>query len=705
MLEQRARNAGLADIALKMKWYSSLSQIVLDDENKKLANLRSSLPEGILDFYVNILACLLKSICATYKGRTQIFKDLLKLDGWETMFRTIHEKEASFRSVIRDYSDERKISYLELLVDLYRSSAEDEVLRKLFVINMKTEIQSLQHRKDDLIPESSNWILSNEVFLKFASWEEGNRCRRLWIKGKAGMGKTMLLIGIVKKLEDELQKEQETRFDAPYLSYFFCQGTNGRLKTATAVVRGLIWMFLRQERSLIQYAMRLAGQSLDDDLNTFLDVKNILLAMLKNPIMKRVYIIIDALDECIDASRSGGIPGRAHLLDLISQISRDFPNVKCLISSRDELDIEMKFSRAGEKSWVSLQLELDRKVLAGPIKAYINKKMSNLETEFLAEWEFEGEVEEEDREMIRTKLRDVTREMHRKADGTFLWVALIFLRIEDERTDLRELPRLVNETPEKLEEIYEKMKLQIQTNKDGNSGFCIKALSIATTANRPLRLAEIRVLADFPRDVSPLKILKLCRFFRIAEDDDKQKTVYMIHQSAKQWLEHQLKEGLLDAIEGNDYLSSAHASLAKRCLQILSTSLKRNIWNLPDPGVEISQIQSASQSHASDMHNKESAPDSYQTSENRIVYSPNATGDDLIPATYAALNWFDHVLKGHSQDDGQNLVAILKFMKHQFLYWLEALSLLRQVGDGAAIIARLNRYIKVCTFSRFYCII
>jgi hypothetical protein len=291
--------------------------------------------------------------------------------------------------------------------------------------------------------------------------------------------------------------------------------------------------------------------------------------------------------------------------------------------------------------------------------------------------------------------------MHRKADGTFLWVALIFLRIEDERTDLRELPRLVNETPEKLEEIYEKMKLQIQTNKDGNSGFCIKALSIATTANRPLRLAEIRVLADFPRDVSPLKILKLCRFFRIAEDDDKQKTVYMIHQSAKQWLEHQLKEGLLDAIEANDYLASAHASLAKRCLQILSTSLKRNIWNLPDPGVEISQIQSASQSHASDMHNKESAPDSYQTSEIRIVYSPNATDDDLIPATYAALNWFDHVLKGHSQDDGQNLVAILKFMKHQFLYWLEALSLLRQVGDGAAIIAHLNRYIKVCTFSSF----
>ncbi|KAK2734227.1 hypothetical protein FQN57_001748 [Myotisia sp. PD_48] len=688
--EEQARNAGVVDIALKMKWYSSLSQIILDDKHKKLSNLRSSLPDGILDFYVNILACLLKSICATYKGRTQIFRDMLKLDGWEAMFRTTNEKEVYFRNAIRDYSNERKISYLEILVDLYRSSAEDEVLRKLFLVNMKTEIQSLQHRKDDLIPESSNWILSNDMFLKFASWEEENRYRRLWIKGKAGMGKTMLLIGVVNKLEDQLQKQQETRFDAPYLSYFFCQGTNGRLNTATAVVRGLIWMFLRQDRSLVQYAMRLAGQSLDnEDLNTFLEIKSILLAMLKNPIMKRVYIIIDALDECIDVSRSGGVPGRAHLLDLISQISRDFPNVKCLTSSRDELDIEIKLSKPREESWVSLQLELDRKFLSGPIKAYINKKILNLEAKFLAEWEFEGEIEEEDREMIHTKLQDVAKEMDRKADGTFLWVALVFLRIEDERTDLRELQRLVNETPEKLEEIYEKMKLQIQTNKDGNSGFCMKALSIATTANRPLRLAEIRLLADFPRDVSPMKILKLCRFFRIAEDDDKQMTVYMIHQSAKQWFEQQLKEGLLDTIEGNDHLASSHASLAKQCLQVLSSSLKMNIWNLPDPGVEISQIQSASQGYA---------PASDQTSETRIVYPPIARDDNLLPVTYAALNWFDHVLKGDSQDDGQNLVAVLNFMKHHFLHWLEALSLLRQVGDGAIIIVRLNRFIEVSPF-------
>ena len=44
----------------------------------------------------------------------------------------------------------------------------------------------------------------------------------------------------------------------------------------------------------------------------------------------------------------------------------------------------MKFSKGREKPEGSLQLELNRTVLAGPIEAYINKKMSILEKGYLA---------------------------------------------------------------------------------------------------------------------------------------------------------------------------------------------------------------------------------------------------------------------------------------------------------------------------------
>lgn len=691
--EKKARNDGIATVVLKMKWYSSLSQVILDDKHEKLASLRSQLPDGIVDFYTTILSYVIKCTCATYKGRTQIFKNMLKLDSWEDILRTLQDKETSFRNVIQGYSDERKISYLELLVDMYRSTAGDGIMRRLFVANMKTELQSLQRRKDELIPESFDWILQHDIFLKFANWDNDNEHRRLWIKGKAGMGKTMLLIGIIQKLEDELRNQQETRFDPPYLSYFFVQGTSEKLNTATAVLRGLIWMLLRQNHSLIQHAMVLSEQNIDDELSSFFNLQNIFFAMLKSLIMRRVYLVVDALDECTDSKRSDKKPGRSHLLDLISQTSKDFPKVKWLLSSRDELDIEMKLSKGKENPGASLQLEPDRKVLADPIKAYIIRKISNLEKSYIEEREGVGDIDPDDK-MIRETLGNVTTKMQQKAEGTFLWVALIFLRIADEETDLHKLLELVDETPEKLEEIYKNMRRQIETRKDGNSSLCKKALSTATAANRPLRLSELRVLAEFPHDVSPQKIVRLCRFFRVEEDDNNHKTVYMIHQSAKQWLENQLKEGFLEKGEGTDHLTYVHTSLAKRCLKALSDTLKRDVWDLRDPGIDIIDIQPRSRGKA---------PLAYQTGTstqdqaplNTATNAPIPEDDPLVPVTYAVLNWFNHVSEAALQHDEVLLTAISDFMNTRFLFWLEALSLLHKIGEGVTITMRLNRLIEV----------
>jgi hypothetical protein len=57
----------------------------------------------------------------------------------------------------------------------------------------------------------------------------------MWIKGHAGTGKTMLLIG---KLSSQSAKL------APSVSHFFCQGTNAALNSATAILRSLIWLLL-----------------------------------------------------------------------------------------------------------------------------------------------------------------------------------------------------------------------------------------------------------------------------------------------------------------------------------------------------------------------------------------------------------------------------------------------------------------------------
>lgn len=56
----------------------------------------------------------------------------------------------------------------------------------------------------------------------------------------------MLLYSII----DELTKWSA---ETDVLSFFFCQGTDSRINNATAVLRGLVYLLLDQQPSLIPY--------------------------------------------------------------------------------------------------------------------------------------------------------------------------------------------------------------------------------------------------------------------------------------------------------------------------------------------------------------------------------------------------------------------------------------------------------------------
>ncbi len=72
-----------------------------------------------------------------------------------------------------------------------------------------------------------------------------------WVKGDPGKGKTMLLCGIINTLGPS------TRLIDPaagtLLSYFFCQATDSRINSSCAVLRGLIYMLVQQQRTLISH--------------------------------------------------------------------------------------------------------------------------------------------------------------------------------------------------------------------------------------------------------------------------------------------------------------------------------------------------------------------------------------------------------------------------------------------------------------------
>lgn len=206
-----------------MKWHSSLSILLLDETSeqaKSSPELRHQLGDRILDLYKKLLKYTLKSVCAYYRNPAlQYLRSLVKLDSWNGSLDEINSAEKSVRDASSDCQVSEGNTYLRLIFNMHLSTAENEIMQKLCVIDMNAEIESLQNRKDHLLVDSYKWILDNKHYQNFTDWYHGNTKRLLWIKGDPGKGKTMLLIGIIR----ELTTQQDTHFNKAHLSYFFCQ--------------------------------------------------------------------------------------------------------------------------------------------------------------------------------------------------------------------------------------------------------------------------------------------------------------------------------------------------------------------------------------------------------------------------------------------------------------------------------------------------
>ena len=507
---------------------------------------------------------------------------------------------------------------------------EKQCLRDLRLIDPRDDIKKIEDRKDALFKDSYAWILGCKEYKTFMNWEDGNKHRLLWIKGDAGKGKTMLLIGIIRELE-----RLNLNACSPNLSYFFCQGTDLRLNTPTAVLRCLIWLLLIQQPYLISYMQDkyvTAGSALFKDDNAFYFLRDAFKSMLEDPHFKRVFLIVDALDECIDKNE----PGLAQLLDLISTTVATSPNIKWLVSSRYRSDIESCL-RDGEDR-VRLDLELNSECIRNAVEAYIDHKLSELDRQ--------KQYEEEVRVQIAQDLRQ-------KADGTFLWVALVCKELES--VESYDALAVLHEIPSKLKDLYVRMMRQIEELKREDPKYCKCVLSTVTLAYEPLHLSGLETLTGLPKRVRLSEVIKKCASFLTVRDD----IVYPVHQSAKDFLTIDAESEILP----NGH-AEGHLMIASQSLHAMSKTLRRDIYRLVEPGRLITQVD-------------------------------YPVPDPLTRIRYACLHWIDHLCETdrdlYDQVGLCNNGTVDLFLKTHLLHWLEALSLLRNMSSGVTMIRKLEK--------------
>lgn len=315
----------------------------------------------------------------------------------------------------------------------------------------------------------------------------------------------MLMCGLIDALK-------RTVLEADLMSYFFCQTSDSRHNNATAVLRGVIHHLISQRPSLARHVREeydRVGQLLFTDSNSWTALSRIFTNMLNDNNVRpgNVYLIMDAMDECIDPV------DRKRLLELIVRVSRELPHTKWIVSSRGWNDIREVLNECPQ----IIHLALDPGVTLVAVNTYIEHKV-----DALARKKKFGPAEAE-------TIRDYLK---KNAGGTFLWVALVCQRLELSKSISYKKDLL--SFPPGLEDLYGRMIQQVQDLDEELYKF---VLGVVLSSHRPLETCELaRLVKELGQDGDKLErmrgIIRECGSF-LSERDDK---VVFVHQSAKDYL-------------------------------------------------------------------------------------------------------------------------------------------------------------------------
>jgi hypothetical protein len=516
--------------------------------------------------------------------------------------------------------------------------AQERCIQDVRHTDPRDDKRRIEDTKGGLLAESYRWVLDNTTFQQ---WQQDWHSRLLWVKGDPGKGKTMLLCGII----DELHRSMPS---TTLLSYFFCQATDSRINSATAVLRGLLYMLIVQQPSLISHVRKKynhAGKTLFEDVNAWVALTEICVDVLRDPGLRTTYLIIDALDECATVD----LP---KLLEFVAKQSSASPRVKWIVSSRNWLDIEARLERAGYNTKLSLELNADS--VAAAVDVFIQQRVDQLSQE-----------KQYTKELRHAVLDHFTL----NANDTFLWVALVCQELE--KTANQHVLRKLAVLPPGLDNLYKRMMQQMSESDDADTCRCV--LASTAVLYRPVTIRELVALVEQLEDVSDdvREIIGLCGSFLTVRED----TVYFVHQSAQDFL---FKKAYNEAFP--DGAEDVHRKIFSRSLAILSRTLRRDMYSLEAPGYP---------------------------SEN--VKLPEA--DPLATSRYPCIYWINHLCDSkpdslaNRMSDLQALGAVDEFLRKKYLYWLEGLSLCRGVESGVVSTTKLwslvqvRRSVSACLYS------
>lgn len=481
-------------------------------------------------------------------------------------------------------------------------------------------------------------------------WAEDSEEALLWLVGPAGTGKST----IARTVADHFARN--ARLAA---GYFFKRGQQGRNDTS----RLFPTLAAQMTETLPSYkrcvAKHLDGVNKDAIEKKALDFQferllRLPLADLPPTDTKQLprVIIIDALDECERPEHLTGILGLLSELRNITQVP-----LRVMLTSRSAPNIADAFNPLLENK-TARRLEIHREFLEDTkidIQIFLEAKFENIRMKCRVQqtpWPLAQDM-------------DRLVQLATSPEPLFIYAATLCRFVYEEqkpRNPKKQLDRWLKQCEEsrsQLHQIYDPILAQIFAS--NNKAECDQQLQF---------LGALILLED------PLPALSLASLLAIDTDDvtwwlpemhavldipsEPHKPLRLLHKS--------FGDFLLDSDGPNSSpyrvdVAATHNLLAEQCVQRMKAGLKQDICDIGALDAILDEI------HAEEIGR----------------YMPA----DL---EYACLHWVNH-LQGSRRPPGPYVHA---FLHEHFLHWLEALSLLGRLSEGALAIRGLLELMKVC---------
>lgn len=331
------------------------------------------------------------------------------------------------------------------------------------------------------------------------------------------------------------------------LAYFFCDSNFETQKTATAIIRGLLFQLVQQDPKLLDHVTLKYSERGGKVFESFDSVW---------PIFEEIaaectgilFCIIDALDECDYKSQQIIL----RQLETLQHANRT-PNLKILITSRPFPEIREyleDFAEAANLAGFPGSRE--------DVTRFIHEKVATLQKR---------------KKYTDTVAARVQHILQEKAQGTFLWIGLVCEELDKVRS--KDAIATLNRMPSGLHALFEALlhsaiQLEKETRRD-EKDVIKRILGFVSVSQRPLSMLELSeachlhekeeldTRVQFLRDE-----IDSCRLMVIIQDDK----VILLHQSIKDFLTGASGKPFLDE-------QQVHADTAFRCINQLLHCIQR----------------------------------------------------------------------------------------------------------------------------------